>query len=308
MPNSGATGYGAVSRHLWLLLWESSSLLDSCICLKVFLCRVQIYHLDPKHECWRLLGKEHDATTEILWPKGILKEPYDVAEESGAKGGGGGKGVLWALEVSRWRASPCGLGLLPNLTLPLRSPSSRFPVCSAPLFFFKKNKRQFPHNLTVPECWSQADSTVLLLFISAFRWWVDHHFLWQHQLAVLQAVHTSRFLQMPRASWPLDLSTRACLVLSPCQSSRVTPVTGGVTHSSSILAPPCFFLSMLAGHCLDRSPCRIWNYKPWSSFLQRWTSIFSTSCFPLDLLCDSISTSGALKVFLFFSKPESLLA
>ena len=92
MPNSGATGYGAVSRHLWLLLWESSSLLDSCICLKVFLCRVQIYHLDPKHECWRLLGKEHDATTEILWPKGILKEPHDVAEESGAKGGGGGKG------------------------------------------------------------------------------------------------------------------------------------------------------------------------------------------------------------------------
>lgn len=174
-----------------------------------------------------------------------------------------------------------------------------------PPFFFK---RQFPHNLTVPACWSQVDSTVLLLFICAFRWWVDHHFLWQHQLAVLQAVHTSRFLQMPRASWPLDLSTRACLVLSPCQSSRVTPVTGGVTHSSSILAPPCFFLSMLAGHCLDRSPCRIWNYKPWSSFLQRWTSIFSTSCFPLDLLCDSISTSGALKVFLFFSKPESLLA
>ena len=141
MPNSGATGYGAVFRHLWLLLWESSSLLDSCICLKVFLCRVQIYHLDPKRECWGLLGKEYDATIEILWPKGILKEPHDVAEESGAKGGGGGKGVLWASEMSRWRASPCGLGLLPNLTLPLRSPSSRFPVCSAPppLFFLKDN-------------------------------------------------------------------------------------------------------------------------------------------------------------------------
>lgn len=146
MPNSGATGYGAVSRHLWLLLWESSSLLDSCICLKVFLCRVQIYHLDPKRECWGLLGKEYDATIDILWPKGILKEPHDVAEESGAKGGGGGKGVLWASEMSRWRASPCGLGLLLNLTLPLRSPSSRFPVCSAPLFFFKKTISPQPYS------------------------------------------------------------------------------------------------------------------------------------------------------------------
>lgn len=32
-----------------------------------FLCRVQIYHLDPKaRECWGLLGKEQEATTEIL--------------------------------------------------------------------------------------------------------------------------------------------------------------------------------------------------------------------------------------------------
>ena len=116
------------------------------------------------------------------------------------------------------------------------------------------------------------------------------------------------YLQVPPdASNILAPGSQACLVLSPCQSSWVTPVTGGVTHSSSILAPPYFFFSMLAGHCLDRSPCRIWNYKPWSPFLQRWTSIFSTCCFPLDLLCDSISTSGAFKVFLFLSKPESLL-
>ena len=95
MPNSGATGHGAVSRHLWLLLRGSSSLLGSCIYLKVFLCQVQIYHLDPKRECWGLLGKEHDATTEILWPKGILKEPND----SRAKDGGAGevKGfTLWS--------------------------------------------------------------------------------------------------------------------------------------------------------------------------------------------------------------------
>lgn len=107
MPNSRATGYGVVSRHLWLLLWESSSLLDSCIYLKVFLCRVQIYHLDPKRECWGLLGKEQEATTEILWPKGILKEPHDVAEESGAKGGGGGEEGE-CCEPRKWR----GEGLL----------------------------------------------------------------------------------------------------------------------------------------------------------------------------------------------------
>ena len=139
MPNSGATGHGAVSRHLWLLLRESSSLLDSCIYLEVFLCRVQIYHLDPKCECWGLLGKEHDATTEIFWPKRILKKPHD----SRAKGGGGG---------GEWKTSPCGLGPSPKPTLPLQSPSSLFLVCSA---IKKKKKKKISPNLLVPACWSQ---------------------------------------------------------------------------------------------------------------------------------------------------------
>ena len=187
MPNSGAIGHGAVSRHLWLLLRESSSLLDSCIYLEVFLCRVQIYHLDPKCECWGLLGKEHDATTEIFWPKRILKKPHD----SRAKGGGGG---------GEWKTSPCGLGPSPKPTLPLQSPSSLFLVCSA---IKKKKKKNFPQPPS--PCMLKPGSTLSPLLISAFRWWLDHHFLWQHQLAILQAVHTSRFLQTPRASWPLDL-------------------------------------------------------------------------------------------------------
>lgn len=303
MPNSRAAGYGVVSRHLWLLLWESSSLLDSCIYLKVFLCWVQIYHLDPKRECWGLLGKEQEATTEILWPKGILKEPHDVAEESGAKGGGGG-GEGECCEPWKWR----GEGLLHVVwgsypTWPFHydhhPPTS---LCAQPFFCCLKDNFPQPHSPCMLEPGRQHRVAALHFFQMV---------TWSPLLmtAPVSCIAGCAYLQVsPDALSILAPGSRACLVLSPCRSSRVTPGTGGVTLSCSILAPPCFFLSVLAGHCLDRSPCRIWNYKPWSSFLQRWTSIFSTSCFPLDLLCDSISTFGAFKVFLFLSKPESLLA
>lgn len=130
--------------------------------------------------------------------------------ESGAKGGGGGKGRAYEGRKCR------GEGLLLAVWVPYPSwpfhyghcpPSS---LCAQPL---KKTKTISP-NLIVLACWSQEDSTLSLLLISAFRWWLDHHFLWQHQLAVLQAVHTSRFLQMPRASWPLDLRHAWYLVLT----------------------------------------------------------------------------------------------
>ena len=74
-------------------------------------------------------------------------------------------------------------------------------LCAQPLK--KKKKKNFPQPPS--PCMLKPGSTLSPLLISAFRWWLDHHFLWQHQLAILQAVHTSRFLQTPRASWPLDL-------------------------------------------------------------------------------------------------------
>lgn len=113
--------------------------------------------LDPKRECWGLLGKEQEATTEILWPKESWRNPMMSPEESGKPKvvGWGGRSAV----SLKWR----GEGLLHVVwgsypTWPFHydhcPPTS---LCAlSPFLLFK---RQFPHDLTVPACRSQEDST-----------------------------------------------------------------------------------------------------------------------------------------------------
>ena len=172
------------------------------------------YYSGKVHPCWTVVFTWKFFSVEfksITWTQNVnaggcwaksMMQPLKSSDQSESwrnpmiqelkvvVAGGGGE----------WKSSPCGLGPSPKPTFPLQSPSSLFLVCSA---IKKKKKKIFPQPPS--PCMLKPGSTLSPLLISAFRWWLDHHFLWQHQLAILQAVHTSRFLQMPWASWPLDL-------------------------------------------------------------------------------------------------------